>query len=287
MSAELDHRLSRALARLPRAGLDVEERARAAALATLAPPRAAARVPRRTLALAAAAIALLVAVAAGLAATGTVTIAVRRSAPPQPPRLTLPPRADGVAALVDGRLWLATRGGARIEGLRASSAALSPHALYVAVGVGRSLVAMAPNGRTAWAHRTSGEVEAISWAPDGLRIAYVVRVRNGFALRTIEGDGDHDRLLDASVRPVRPSWRGDSLALAYVSAGGRAVLYDFAHASRRALRGRTLPWRGASGRFLVMRGSAATRLFWVSGGGRPVEVFRGGPHAAVRPVDVR
>lgn len=287
MSAELDRRLAAALARLPRAGRDVEDRARAAALAALPHPPAVARVPRRTLALAAAAAALLVAVAAGLAATGTVTIAVRRSTPSQPPRLTLPPRVDGVAALVNGRLWLATRGGARIEGLRASAAALSPHALYVAVGVGRSLVAMAPNGRTAWAHRTGGDVEAIAWAPDGLRIAYVVRARAGFQLRTIEGDGDHDRLLDTSVRPVRPSWRGDSLALAYVSAGGRAVVYDFAHASRRALRTRTLPWRGTSGRFLVMRGSAATRLLWVRSGGQPVEVFRGGPHATVRPVDVR
>lgn len=230
---------------------------------------------------------LLVAVAAGLAATGTVTIAVRRSTAPQQPRLTLPHSADGVAAFVNGRLWLATRGGARIEGLRASAAGLSPHALYVGVGIGRSLVAMAPNGRTAWAHRTNGEVEAIAWAPDGLRIAYVVRGRHGFELRTIEGDGDHDRLLDARVRPVRPSWRPDSLALAYVGGGGRVVVYDFAHASRRALTGRTLPWPARKGRFLVMRGAQATRLFWAPGSARPVEIFRGGPHAAVRPIDVR
>jgi hypothetical protein len=52
----------------------------------------------------------------------------------------------------------------------------------------------------------------------------------------IEGDGDHDRLVDAAVRPVRPSWRADSLALAYVGAGGRAVVYDLGHETRAVVR---------------------------------------------------
>jgi len=285
MSTELEQRLERALSRLPRPGGDAQERARAAALATLPPVHEPLRHARRTIVLAAATVAVLVAVAAGLAATGTVTFAVR-SSKPAPPHLVLPARSDGVAAFVDGRLWLLTRGGARIEGLRASAAALSPHALYVAVGLGRSLVAMAPNGRTAWAHETRGEVEAIAWAPDGLRIAYVVRVARGFELRTIEGDGDHDRLLDTSVRPSRPSWRPDSLALAYVGAGGHVVVYDFGHASRKALRSSTLPWTRGLGSFRTIRTPDATRLVWAHAG-READVFRGGPRVSIRAVDVR
>jgi hypothetical protein len=38
--------------------------------------------------------------------------------------------------------------------------------------------------------------------------------------------------IDRSVRPVRPSWRADSLALAYVGGGGKAIVYDLAHESR-------------------------------------------------------
>jgi hypothetical protein len=42
----------------------------------------------------------------------------------------------------------------------------------------------------------------------------------------IEGDGDHDRLIDGSVSPVAPSWRADSLALAYASSRGQVVVRD-------------------------------------------------------------
>jgi hypothetical protein len=41
--------------------------------------------------------------------------------------------------------------------------------------------------------------------------------------------------IDRSVRAVRPSWRADSLALAYVAAGGKAVVYDLSHQSRRVV----------------------------------------------------
>ncbi|MGZ4353438.1 MAG: hypothetical protein ACXVZ4_07825 [Gaiellaceae bacterium] len=132
-------------------------------------------------------------------------------------------------------MWLTTRGGTRIERLPVSAAELSPHALYVAAGIGRTLVVMAPDGRRAWSVPVGGTVEAIAWAPSGLRLAYVVRRAGGTQLRTIEADGDHDRLLDGAVRPVRPSWRADSLALAYVAGGGRAVVYDLAHRSRRVV----------------------------------------------------
>jgi hypothetical protein len=151
------------------------------------------------------------------------------------PRLLVPAGAHAIAAVVDGKLWLSTRSGLRIEGLPVASAGLSPHARYVAAGIGRSLIVMAPSGTRAWSHPTPGPVAAIGWAPSGLRIAYVVRLGRGFQLRLIEGDGDHDRLVDASVRPSRPVWRADSLAVAYVGAGGRPILYDLAHGRHRVL----------------------------------------------------
>src|SRR5262249_54867401 len=76
-------------------------------------------------------------------------------------------------------------------------------------------------------------VVAIAWAPDGLQIAYVVHAGRRFVLHVIYGNGIHDITIDRSVRAVRPSWRADSLAFAYVGGGGRAVVYDLAHRSHR------------------------------------------------------
>ncbi|HEY2542473.1 MAG TPA: hypothetical protein VGH92_05420 [Gaiellaceae bacterium] len=231
MRSELERRLAGMFGRLPRPGGDVESRARAAALAAL-PAAAPARTRRpRALVLAVALVALLVGGAAALAASGTVSVTLRAHAKQVTlqDRLALPAHANGVAAVIGGRLWLATRTGAHIEGVSADTEALSPHAYYVAAGIGRSLVAMAPHGREAWTKPTAGVVVAIAWAPSGLRIAYIVRRGRQFELRTIEGDGDHDRLVDAHVRPVRPSWRADSLALSYVGAGGRIVVIDWRH----------------------------------------------------------
>jgi len=94
---------------------------------------------------------------------------------------------------------------------------------------------MAPDGRRAWSHPAGGEVVAIAWAPDGFRIAYVVHTGHAFVLHVIYGNGIHDATIDRSVRAVRPSWRADSLAFAYVGGGGKAVVYDVAHLSRRVV----------------------------------------------------
>jgi hypothetical protein len=94
---------------------------------------------------------------------------------------------------------------------------------------------MAPDGRRAWSHPAGGRIVAIAWAPDGLRIAYIVRVGHRFVLHTIYGNGKQgtDQAVDRSVRPVTPSWRADSLAVAYVGGGGRAVVYDLGHTKHR------------------------------------------------------
>jgi hypothetical protein len=250
VSNELEQRLRRALAELPGSTREVEARAREAALVAL--PRAARRNHRRRLlVLALASAALLVAGAAALAAIGTIQVRLGASHPrarpaPAPARLTLPHGSDGFALVAGGRLYFVTRGGVRIEGLRVSAAAISPRALYVAVGIGSSLVVMAPDGRHAWMIRTGGRVAAVAWAPSGLEIAYVVAHRGRPAeLRLIEGDGDHDQLVDAFVSTVTPSWRGDSLGLAYVGVGGHAIVYDLGHRSWQVVRS---PARCGAGR---------------------------------------
>jgi hypothetical protein len=235
MSNELERRLEDLLLEAPEPDPGVGEEALRRALAALQPAVPAPRRALRTGVLALAAAAALLAIAAGsLAAAGALHVSFGHKAKPLRPltQLALPEGANGVAAVVDGKLSVVTRSGFRLQGLRVSAAALSPHALYVAAGVGDSLVAMAPDGRQAWSHPAGGNVVAIAWAPFGNRIAYIVRAEDHFVLHVIWGNGANDAVVDSSVRAVRPSWRADSLAVAYVGAGGRAVVYDVGHESR-------------------------------------------------------
>lgn len=226
----LEPRIEAALRGLPGADEVTRGRARRAALDAL--PRPARGHGRLVVALAAALL-LLVLGAAALAAIGTIEVrlAPKRDAARTPEGIVVPRGSSGIALVTGGRLWLAA-GAARVEGLHAQAADLSPHALYAAVGIGHSLVVTEPNGRRAWTLRTPGRVRAVSWSPDALKIAYV----SGGELRLVEGDGDHDRLVERRVRAVRPSWRADSLAVAYVGAGGRAVIYDLGRLSRTVVR---------------------------------------------------
>lgn len=241
MSSETESKLGDLFAHLPGPDGEVTERALARALAAL--PTQARRPDRSARALAillAAAVGLLAVAAGALAAAGALHVSFgsaghRTKNVPGQTQLAVPPGAQGIAATVAGRLWLSTGSGLRLQGLPVSAAALSPHALYVAVGVGRSLVALAPDGRRAWSHPTAGRVASIAWAPDGLRVAYVVRVGHGFRLYAIEGNGQGNELVDAAVRSVRPAWRADSLAIAYVAPGGRPVVYDLVHGKHTVL----------------------------------------------------
>jgi hypothetical protein len=238
MSSELERRLEGLLAAAPEPDPGAGEEALHRALQALR-PAAPARRGLRAAVLVFAALVVLLAIAAGsLAAAGALRVSFGAKAKPRevPTQLSLPRGAHGIAAVVDGSLSVVTRGGFRMQGLPVSSAALSPHALYVAAGIGRSLVAMAPDGRRAWSHPAGGRVVAIAWAPDGLRIAYVVHTARRFALRVIWGNGTHDAVVDQRVRTVPPSWRSDSLAFAYVGVGGKAIVYDLAHASHHIVR---------------------------------------------------
>jgi hypothetical protein len=242
MSSELERRLEGLLAEAGEPEPGSEEKALHRALRALHPTAPARRGLRTAVLVLAAAIVLLVIAAGSLAAAGAlhVSFGAKAKARPVSAQLSLPKGANGVAAIVNGRLSVVTKSGFRIAGLPASAAALSPHALYVAAGIGHSLVAMRPNGSQAWSRPVDGRVVAIAWAPDAIRIAYVVDMGRRFALHVIWGTGTNDTIIDRSVRPVRPSWRADSLAFAYVGGGGRAIVYDLAH-EKRSVVGTTAP----------------------------------------------
>jgi hypothetical protein len=234
MSSELERRLEGMLAAAPEPEPGAGEEALHRALRALQPTAPAHRGLRTAVLVFAAAVVLLAIAAGSLAAAGAlhVSFGAKTKQRPAYTGLSLPSGANGIAAIVDGRLSVVTRGG-RLQGLPATAAALSPHALYVAAGIRKSIVAMGPDGRRAWSHPAHGPVVAIAWAPDGFRIAYVVHAGQRFELHAVWGDGTHDTVVDRSVRAVRPSWRADSLAFAYVGAGGRAIVYDLGHQSRR------------------------------------------------------
>jgi len=234
MSTELERQLRAGFGRLPKPTREATNQARSAALAALGSTH---HRSRGGLLLVAFAVAFVVgAGAAALAATGNLHVRIGAVTPPArpfPTRLSVPAGSHGVAVVAGGKLWLATRHGLRIEGMPVSAAELSPRALYAVVGIGSSLVALAPGNRRPWVHQTGGRVISVAWSPDGLKIAYVVARPGDDELRLIEGDGSPDRLLIRGVRPVRPSWRADSLAVAYVDERGRAAVFDLSAGLRR------------------------------------------------------
>lgn len=216
---------------LPDPGGRETDLARQASLDAL--PGSGARSRRRVPLMIAATLAMALAGGGAVAAIGG---AFRDDAPPSPNlqpvpgsvsgKMSAPPAGSGIMALVDGKLWLSTRSGLTIEGLPAGAAALSPNAKFVVLGMGASLVAMAPDGRRAWSLATPGGIVGAAWAPNPILIAYVVTVRTGNELWLVEGNGDNPRRIASSVAPVAPSWRPDSQAIAFVDNRGRAMVYD-------------------------------------------------------------
>lgn len=251
MSSDLERRLEGLFGELPEPGPEVGERARIAALAALRPAPPAHRGFRTLTFAFAAALVLLTVTAGSLAAAGALHVTFGQKPKPAPVPLALPAGAAGVAVVADGKLSVLTRSGFRLQGLPVSAAALSPHAWFVAAGIGDSLVAMSPDGRRAWSHATGGAVVAIAWAPFGNRIAYIVHTGRRSVLHVIWGNGRNDAVIDRSVRSVKPWWHADSLAFVYVGAGGTPIVYDLAHETHRRAPGMSIPPRRRSDRQIV------------------------------------
>src|SRR2546429_1115726 len=175
MSTELERQLRAGFGRLPKPTREASARARATALDALGPHR---RRSRGGLLLVSFAVAFVIgAGAAALAATGNLHVrlgAGERPKRPVPTRLSVPAGSHGVAVVAGGKLWLATRSGLRIERMPVSAAELSPRALYAVVGIGSSLVTLAPGNRPPLVHQTDGPVVRAAWAPAGPKIVYVL-----------------------------------------------------------------------------------------------------------------
>lgn len=237
MSSDLERRLERMLDEVPDPAPGAGEAALARALSSLRPTASPHRGLRTAVLVFAAAVVLLAIAAGSLAGAGALHVSFGAKTRTRASALALPPRAAGIATVVDGRLSVVTQSGFRLQGLAVSAATLSPQALYVAAGIADSLVVMAPNGHRAWSRPAGGKVVSIAWAPDGLQIAYIVRNEHGLALHLIYGNGKKDTTIDRSVRRVLPSWRADSLALAYVGGGGKAIVYDIGHSQHAVVSG--------------------------------------------------
>jgi hypothetical protein len=206
-------------------------------------------------ALAALTLAVIVAAVAltppGAAVAGWVRRALGAEAPA--PRTTLGPLPAAGRLLVTSRsgAWIVARDGARMRLGAFTGATWSPRGLYVAGWHGRSLSAVAPDGRVAWSYAAPGPIRDVRWSPDGFRIAY----RSGRHLAVVAGDGSGARILDATPGRAALAWRPtEAHTLAWVDRDGRVVVRDVDS-------GR-LVWRSPSG------AGAATDLAWSADGRR-------------------
>src|SRR6478752_2888289 len=231
MSSELERRLEQALTDVPvEASSDAHDRARDAALAAAAAP-APGRGTQWRVVIAAAVAMVLVTTGVTLAATGdrpfsdTATL----TKPPQAARLhtgLLPRGARAFSILAGGRGWVAIPHRVLLHGAPRSAIAVSPGAVYVLEAHGRRLRAVAAaTGRVAQTQHTAGPVTAAVWSPFPIRIAYLTEVGGHQQLHDEWGTLSHDYLVDPHVAAVAPSWRWDSLAVAYVRADGRVAVH--------------------------------------------------------------
>ncbi len=191
------------------------------------PMRAAPRFRRRgrVLGLAFALVLLAAAVAVAAQPPRWVRDALGEApAKPPRPRASLGPLPAGRMLVSSARgTWIVRGDGRRVRLGPWTAATWSPRGLFVGAWRGRSLSAVAPDGRIAWTLAARGTVRDATWSPDGYRIAY----RRDDVLAIVAGDGTGARILARPVRPVAPAWRpGAPHTLAWVGAGGRVVVRD-------------------------------------------------------------
>jgi hypothetical protein len=152
--------------------------------------------------------------------------------------LTKPPRSAGLhtgllprgarafSILAGGRAWVAIPHRVLLHGAPRSAIAVSPGAVYLLEAHGRTLRAVAagtgPDDQT----HPAGPVSAAVWSPFPIRIAYLTELGGQQQLHDEWGTLSHDYLVDRDVAAVAPSWRWDSLAIAYVRADGRVAIHS-------------------------------------------------------------
>ena len=232
MPSELERRLERALNDVPvEASSDAHDRARDAALAAAAAP-APGRLSQWRVVIAAAVAMVLVTTGVTLAATGDRPFSDTPTLikPPRAARLhtgLLPRGARAFSILAGGRAWVAIPHRVLLHGAPRSAIAVSPGAVYVLEAQGRTLRAVAAGiGRVVQKQRTAGPVTSAVWSPFPIRIAYQTEVGGHRQLHDEWGTLSHDYLVDRHVAAVTPSWRWDSLAVAYVRADGRVAVHS-------------------------------------------------------------
>jgi hypothetical protein len=231
MPSELERRLERALNDVPvEASSGAHDRARDAALAAAA--AAPGRGSQWRIVITAAVAMVLLTTGVTLAATGdrlfsdTATLIK----PSQAARLDtglLPRGAHAFSILAGGRAWVAIPHRVLLHGVPRSAIAVSPGAVYVLEAHGRTLRAVAAGtGRVVQAQRTAGPISSAVWSPFPIRIAYLTEVGGRRQLHDEWGTLSHDYLVDRRAAAVAPSWRWDSLAVAYVRADGRVAVHN-------------------------------------------------------------
>ena len=158
-------------------------------------------------------------------------LGAKKKRPPANTELSLPQGASGVAAIADGRLSVVTKGGYGTHGRPSTCVALSPNALYVAAGIGHSLVAMAPDGRRVWSH-TGGHGRRLRLGAgrprDCLRRPKRPSPPGHYGDRPT---GTGDRTRRSTVRCARCDRPGaPTRSLSRTSAeGGKRIVYDLGH----------------------------------------------------------
>jgi hypothetical protein len=151
-------------------------------------------------------------------------------------RVVLPRGAIAFSVTAGGRVWLASSSGTALRGVPATAFALSPGAVWAVAGSRSRIAAVGVQQHgTGFSRAVGGTPVAAAWAPAGIRIAYTVGTALGDRLFDMYGNGTHRFLVARHVAPVPPSWRWDSQAFAYISAGGRVMVHDAISGSTTAI----------------------------------------------------
>lgn len=257
--------VKRALERIP-ADREAEDRAwsvvRSAFVEREAVPRRGLRV-RWTVAVVGVA---AVCAAAALSPPGRAVVnAVRRSIGIEhaAPALFRLPSSGRLLVAGRGGTWVVAADGSKRRLGSWSSAAWSPHGLFVIASSRDGLAAVEPRDGTVRWSLGRPRVSLPSWG--GTRADTRIAYFSGESLRVVAGDGTGDRLLARRAAHVLPVWQPERHVVAFVSASGVVVVENVdsrvvlaRHHGVGAVR--SLAWSGDGAR-LAVASSQGLRVF--------------------------